>query len=63
VPTYKVRINGTAEFQVTSSQTSASAAADEIQRWVRTGDGNGQEIRLDWDKIAVLEVIKESEHP
>jgi hypothetical protein len=60
MPIYKVKING-AEFEVNSSATSASAAADEIQRWVRTGDGNKQEIRLNWDHVAVFEVTAVSD--
>lgn len=59
MPKYKVRVNGTAEFEVLSGATNASLAADEIVRHVREGDGN--EIRLFWDRIAVLEVTKISD--
>jgi hypothetical protein len=63
MPTYKVKINGTAEFEMSSSATSASAAADEIQRWVRAGDGSKQEIKLNWDRVAVLEVTAAADQP
>lgn len=55
MPKYKVRINGTAEFEV------VSGATNEIVRHVREGDGNDNEIRLFWDRIAVLEVTKISD--
>jgi hypothetical protein len=61
MPRYRVRINGGAEFEVASSSNNASGAADEIRRYVRTGDGDEQEIKLNWDNIAVLEVTKISD--
>jgi hypothetical protein len=61
MPRYKVRINGTAEFEVNSGAGNASQAAEEIHKHVREGDGNEHEIRLFWDHVAVLEVTKVSD--
>ncbi|HUZ24351.1 MAG TPA: hypothetical protein VMV07_11380 [Streptosporangiaceae bacterium] len=63
MPTYKVRVNGTAEFEVASSATSASMAADEIMRYTRQGDGSEREIRLFLDRAVVVEVTKVSDQP
>lgn len=60
MPRYKVRVNGTAEFEVNSSASTASMAADEIAKHIREGDGDKHEIRLFWDHVAVLDVTKVS---
>jgi hypothetical protein len=58
---FRVRVNGSAEFEIMSNATSASAAADELRLHKREGDGNDHEIRFFWDQVAVLEVTKVSD--
>jgi hypothetical protein len=60
MPVLSVRVNGDQSFELRLRSASASAAADEIMRHVRDGDGNNQEIRCFHDSIAVLDVTKVS---
>jgi len=58
---WKIRINGTTELDHTSSSNHATSVADEFCRYVRDGDGDERELRLFWENIATLEVVKVSD--